>query len=276
MIVLAHVSDPHFDGGTRSAKRARRVMDFINGLPGHIDAILVTGDIADYGQPAEYEQARTTLISTVPLLSCPGNHDERSAYRADYLQEPGLPEDSAAPINRVHKVGDAVVAMCDSSVPGHPEGMLSDETLVWLQGVLDDAPPSAPIFIAFHHPPVLLYSPIVDPIRQHSVDRLADLVAGDNRIVALLCGHAHTSAVTTFAGVPLLVAPSVTSVLGPSWEGDDGPTGDPVVDYHVSPAVAFHVLDDDGRITTHFRTIPKPSARDRRGFRRSAHHGRHS
>ncbi|NMN96514.1 metallophosphoesterase [Antrihabitans stalactiti] len=264
MLVLAHVSDPHFDGSTRSVKRASRVMKYLNGLPGRLDAILVTGDIADSGRTEQYRQARSVFNANIPILSCPGNHDDRTAFARDFLGEP-----NDGPINRVHMIGDALIAMCDSSIPCRPEGLLDDETLTWLESVIDDAPPTAPILIAFHHPPVQLFSPIVDPIRLRSAQRLADLIKRTPRVAGLFCGHAHTSAVSTFAGVPIVVGPSITSVLGPEWEGDDI-TSDPVVDYGVPPSLAFHVLDDDGRLTTHFRTIPKPGSGKGRGFHRSA------
>ena len=51
MFVFAHLSDVHLDLGSRALERTRRVMDYLRGLP--IDAILVTGDIADHGAAAE-------------------------------------------------------------------------------------------------------------------------------------------------------------------------------------------------------------------------------
>ena len=247
MIVLAHVSDPHFDADPRNAQRVDGVFAYINSLPNPPDAVLVTGDITDHGTAQEYAQARESLRSDLPILLCPGNHDERGAYRVGLLDE----DASTAPINRVHNIAGAVVAMADSTLPGEAGGKLAPETIDWLRSVLDDAPEDAPIFIAFHHPPTRLFSPIVDSMQLDDDGALADLVSSDDRIAALLCGHAHTSAVTTFAGVPLLVGSSVSSVLGPDWEGKE----QPVIDYEIQPSLAFHVLDDDGRLTTHFRVI---------------------
>lgn len=66
MITFAHLSDTHFDGGDRSSERAARVMAYLNRLP--LDSVLVTGDIADHGMAAEYEQARTIMSSAHPML----------------------------------------------------------------------------------------------------------------------------------------------------------------------------------------------------------------
>ncbi|MFD0788746.1 metallophosphoesterase, partial [Micromonospora azadirachtae] len=85
MLVIAHLSDTHLDSHPRSAERTARVMDHLNGLPRPVDAILVTGDIADHGEVAEYELAARLLASPTPVLLCPGNHDVRAAYRKGLL-----------------------------------------------------------------------------------------------------------------------------------------------------------------------------------------------
>ena len=75
-------------------------------------------------------------------------------------------------------------------------------------------------------------------------------------MAALLCGHAHTGAATTFSGRPLLVAPGIKSTLLLPWEYEaDSPDTDVCVDLRLPPALAFHVLDDSGRLTTHFRVL---------------------
>jgi Icc protein len=71
------------------------------------------------------------------------------------------------------------------------------------------------------------------------------------QVVAVLCGHAHTPAATTFAGRPLLAAPGVVSTLRFPWE-----PGDAVLDHDLPPALAYHVIDDDRGVTTHYRAVP--------------------
>jgi len=246
MLLLAHVSDVHLDGSAVRAERARRVAAYLAALPRPVDAVLLTGDIADHGRPEEYAEARE-LIGALPgpVLTCPGNHDVRAAYRSGLLGRPA----ADGPVNEAHRVGGAVIAMCDSSVPGRPEGYLDDATLTWLDEVIGGAPEGAPVFVCFHHPPVALHSTYVDPIRQFGEERLAAVIGRHERVVALLCGHAHTPAATTFAGRPLLVAPGVVSTLRLPWERDDP------LDYDLPPAIAFHVLGDDGRLTTHYRVV---------------------
>jgi 3',5'-cyclic AMP phosphodiesterase CpdA len=226
--------------------RAHRVLDFLDSMLTPVDALLVTGDLADHGTEAEYEEVRALLAGfSPPMLLCPGNHDARGAYRKVLLGEPASEE----PINRVHDLLGVRVVMCDSVVPGRDAGRLSDDTLDWLAGVLTATPASIPVLVAMHHPPVLLHSPLIDEIRQYDGERLAALVEQHPQVVALLCGHAHTPAATTFAGRPLLVAPAVATTLRlPQETVIDLDAGMP-------PALAFHVLDDAARLTTHYRLV---------------------
>ncbi|NRQ33025.1 phosphodiesterase [Nonomuraea sp. NN258] len=245
MIVIAHVSDIHLDGTVRAAERTNLVMRYLDRLDHDFDAVLVTGDIADHGRPEEYEEARKLLTSRHPVLVCPGNHDVREHYRQAFLgQEP-----APGPINQVHTTDRAIYAICDSSIPGRHDGHLDEETITWLAGVL--AASDRPVFIAFHHPPVTLHIPFIDEIRLHRAEPLAELVAGYPNVAAVLVGHAHAAAATTFAGKPLLVAPGIASGLILPWEGDY------VADPGFPPSIAFHLYDDEGRLTTHYRVVPR-------------------
>jgi 3',5'-cyclic AMP phosphodiesterase CpdA len=248
MIVIAHLSDVHLDGDPRAAERTRAVMEYLENLPHDLDAVLVSGDIADHGTPAEYEEARKLLVSRHPIVVCPGNHDERAAFSSVLLGR----EPSTDPVDQVLRGDGFVLAVCDSSVPGAHDGFIADSTLAWLDGILAEAAPT-PVLVAFHHPPVPLHTPYVDEIRQFGEERLAALADRHPHLTAFLCGHAHTAAATTFAGRPLLVAPGVVSTLRLPWETQTDP------DHHVHldepPAVAFHVLGDDGRLTTHYRVV---------------------
>ncbi|MGW0805071.1 metallophosphoesterase [Nonomuraea sp. NPDC002799] len=247
MIVIAHLSDIHIGATARSIDRADAVMRYLDALPGDLDAVLVTGDIADHGLAEEYEQARKLLTSRHPVLVGPGNHDVRAEFRRSLLGEDPAP----GPVNQVLRTAKAVYAMCDSSIPGENAGHLEDETLTWLEGVLAES--DLPVFVAFHHPPVLLHSPLIDGIRLHRHERLEELVAAHPNVPAVLVGHAHTAAATTFAGRPLLVGPGVVSTLTLPWEG--GTTFGTCTDYDLPPSIAFHVLDGGGRMTTHYRVI---------------------
>ncbi|MET9730704.1 phosphodiesterase [Streptomyces sp. NPDC006458] len=250
MLVLAHISDLHLDGTTRASERAERVRDHLWGLPGRVDALLVTGDIADHGAESEYEEAARVLglrdgDAPFPVLTCPGNHDSRAPYREALLGEPA----AEGPVNSVRVLDGAAVLMCDSSIPGEDGGALDDETYDWIETTLDGLDADLPALLAFHHPPIALHHPLPDSYRLGDPDRLAALLERRPRIAGLITGHAHTPAAGSFAGRPVLVGPGVTWTLRLPWEGEQ------VADRDAPVGLAFHVLDDAGGLTTHFRVV---------------------
>lgn len=244
MLTLAHVSDIHIDGSPRSVERARAVMRHLEDLPGPLDAVIVTGDIADHGTAEEYTTARELLASRYPTVVCPGNHDVRPAFR-----EILLGQDGDGPVNQVLRLDGLTVALCDSSVPGRPEGVLEDETIAWLETVLAESP-ATPVIVGMHHPAVALGIPYVDTIGLREPERLEKVLRRHPQVVAVLAGHAHTPASTTFAGLPLIVAPGVVSTaLLPQEYASPDPR-----DFDLPPQIAVHVFDD-GRLTTHMRLV---------------------
>jgi Icc protein len=238
-MLLVQVSDLHLDGSPRRRQRAARVMAYVNRLSG-VDAVLVSGDIADHGRAAEYEEAAELLASPHRVLTCPGNHDVRGPYESVLRGR----SPSGGAVNEVHDVAGLRIAMCDSSVPGRPEGRLDAETLTWLDGVLD----GRPALVCFHHPPVPMRQPMLDAILLTEPGPLAALLDRHPEVLAVLTGHAHTAAASTFAGRPCLVAPGVVSTLRlPAERAGD-------LDYDLPPAVALHLIED-GLLTTHFRAV---------------------
>ncbi|GII63311.1 3',5'-cyclic adenosine monophosphate phosphodiesterase CpdA [Sphaerisporangium krabiense] len=246
MITLAHVSDVHIDGSPRSVERTERVVRHVSRLAGPIDAVLVTGDIADHGAADEYEIARELLRFPYPSIVCPGNHDSRAEFRKVFL---GEASGGAEPVDQVLQVGDVTVALCDSSVPGRNEGRLEDGTLRWLAGVLGAAP--GPVLIGMHHQPVPVAIPYVDEIGLLEPERLEELVRAHPRVAGVLVGHAHTAAATTFAGRPVYVAPGVASQALLPQES----AAMPPLSFDMPPGFALHMLSGDGRLTTHARVV---------------------
>ncbi|AQS66931.1 phosphodiesterase [Streptomyces pactum] len=250
MLVLAHISDLHLDGSARATERAERVRDRLRRLPGPVDALLVTGDIADHGTEEEYEEAARVLglrdgTAPFPVLTCPGNHDSRAPYRKALL---GLPS-AEGPVNEARVFDGGAVLMCDSSIPGSDEGELDEETYGWIEATLDELGAERPALLAFHHPPTAVHHPLPDSCRLRHPERLAALLKRRPSIAGLITGHAHTPAATVFAGRPLVVGPGVTWTLRLPWEGDR------IADRDAPVGLAYHVLDDTGRLTSHFRTV---------------------
>ena len=250
MIVIAHLSDTHIDGGQRSSERTRAVMDYLESLPYDLDAVLVTGDIADHALPAEYEQARSLLTSRHPVVICPGNHDERAAFRQFLLGQPP----SAAPVNQVHHTADFVIALCDSSVPGKDEGFLEDETLAWLEDVLAQAPADARTR-SLPPPADLAARPLHrrrPPVRSRAPRRADGPPPQPRGLPVRARPHAggdHLRRTPTAGGT------GSGSTLRLPWEQHTHP--EDYVHLDQPPALAFHVWDDEGRLTTHYRCVTR-------------------
>jgi 3',5'-cyclic-AMP phosphodiesterase len=243
VITLAHVSDVHIDSGERNAARTTRVVEYLAALPGRVDAVVISGDLTQEGRPVDYAVLREILAPLdVPVLCCPGNHDERGAFRAGMLGGEG-----AEPVNQAHEVAGASILLCDSLVPGSDAGRLGPETLSWLDAALLHA--DGPAFVVLHHPPVAVGIPELDRIRLQDPDGLAAVLARHPRVAGVLCGHAHSGAASTFAGIPVRVAPGVKSTTLLPWEH----TGDPT-DLDLPVGLAFHLFDD-GVLTTHYRSL---------------------
>jgi 3',5'-cyclic AMP phosphodiesterase CpdA len=243
MLRIAHVSDIHIGATPQSVERTERVIRYLSRLPVPVDAVILTGDVADHGTVEEYEIARDLLSPLEPLVVCPGNHDSRTEFRKVLLGEQG-----DGPVNQVLRLPEVTIALCDSSIPGRPDGLLDEETLAWLDDVL--ATSQVPVLVGMHHPPIALGVPYVDEIRLGEPHRLEEVLRRRPRAVAVLAGHAHTAASGTFAGLPLRVAPGVISTLLLPVES----TERAAVDYDQPPAISLHVYDD-GRLVTHTRVI---------------------
>jgi len=247
MKLLAQISDLHVDGSERAAERVARVMDALRSLAEPPAALLVTGDIADSGTEAQYAEVLQLTEAPFPVYFCPGNHDDRAAFRRVLLGEQAEPDQPQGPVNQAHRLGDLTVLMCDSTLPGKNEGLLDPGTLAWIEEELETVGPEQSALLAFHHPPVSVYMPMLDTMLLQNPDELADVLTRHPEVVGVVNGHAHTAAASVLAGRPVQLCPGVASTARLPAQG-----GGPVVDLEDAPGIAYHCVD--GRqLTTHFR-----------------------
>ena len=248
MFVIAHLSDPHLDGTEEARQRLRRITSYLREFQRPVDVVLVTGDLADHALPAEYDELAAELEIGLPVLVLPGNHDASAPLRlgmAAYVDSPG----AGHPVHQVRDVGGARFVLVDSSVPGEDHGLLSAESLGWLDGVLRE-PVDGPLFVAFHHPPFVVGHPVMDAIMMQSRDAFEEVLR-DKPITALLAGHIHDAIATTFAGHPLLVAPGVRSSVPLPFEPP--PPAEHLVDLTAHPGLALHIHTPDAPLKTLYR-----------------------
>ena len=239
--VVAHLSDSHVGAGPQAPQRLRRALDHLARCDPHPDVVVLSGDVTDHGLDEEYAELVAVLGGVrEPLVVCPGNHDVRDAY-----------ERHLGPTETVRDVGPYRVVALDSLVSAPPggridHGELTDDSLALLDRALGGGRPT---LVVLHHPPVPLHVGLMDPIRLRDPQRLeAVLRRHPGTVVAVLVGHAHTMAATTFAGVPVLVGGGLVSTV----PTDAEPL--PVLDLDQPPSFALHLLEDD-HLVTHWRVL---------------------
>jgi len=84
-VLVAQLSDLHICAeweGVDPALQVERVVEAIRTLPNPVDAVVVTGDLADDGGAENYRRARQLLERLgAPFHVLPGNHDDRRRLR---------------------------------------------------------------------------------------------------------------------------------------------------------------------------------------------------
>ena len=221
---IAHVSDTHLlAGGARqfgaidTSERLRPALERLTRLDPAPQAIIVTGDLADLGEPAAYRELRSLMEPIAEQLGAQviwviGNHDERPAYAAELFGEEVGAEDTQ---DRVYEVDGLRVISLDTTVPGYHHGELRQEQLTWLAEILA-TPAEHGTILALHHPPIPVpMVPAASIIELLDQDRLAAVLEGSD-VVSILGGHFHYSSHSTFAGIPVSVAAATCYLEDPA------------------------------------------------------------
>lgn len=241
MTTIAHLSDTHLDASPHRTRRLERAVAELQLLP-HLDALVITGDLADNGLRQEYTAFFAALPVGIPTIVMTGNHDKRSALAPFLGAEP-----SEEPINGTLSVAGGTIVALDSLIPGDDAGRLDACTLAFAQEAIDAA--DGWVLLAMHHPSVPVGHPVMDQYGLLNGDELAELIAANPTVVGCLTGHVHSALATTFAGRPMLGAPGIVSTMR------IGGQSDPIADENASPGFAIHTVSDGGHISTLFRYL---------------------
>jgi 3',5'-cyclic AMP phosphodiesterase CpdA len=223
----------------------RQAVDTIQCLAQRPDAVVLTGDLTDFGREEEYAHLRRLLAPlTMPLYFMPGNHDDREQMRRSfpdhiYLGSVGFVQYSVA-------VGALQLIALDTVVPGASHGSLCDERLQWLEDTLDQYR-DRPTIIAMHHPPFQTLIGHMDQIGLlNGATELEKLVAKYPNVERVICGHLHRSIQVRFGGSIAMTAPSPAHqvCLDLSPNAPSAWTLEP-------PGFVNHALSDANQISSH-------------------------
>ena len=186
-------------------------------------AVIITGDLTDFGHVEEYLHLRELLQPlTMPVYLMAGNHDHREHLREafpdhDYLGQQGF-------LQYHQMVGPLHLLALDTSKPGCSDGALCKERLNWLAGQLDRLQ-GEPVVVAMHHPPFRTLIGHMDEIGlTEGADELDALLRRHPNVERVICGHLHRAIEVRFGGTLASISPApahqVTLNLDPEAESN--------------------------------------------------------
>lgn len=194
-------------GRLDTAPYLKRAVETIVRCPQPPTALVLTGDLTDFGRAAEYAHLRALLADLpCPYFLLPGNHDEAQTLREAFADHPYL--GTSGPVNYSVPVGHLQLIALDTTVPGHSHGALDADRLAWLARELDQAR-HRPVVIAMHHPPFTTLIGHMDKIGLlEGREALERLVARHPNIERIICGHLHRAIDVRFGGTIASTAPA--------------------------------------------------------------------
>jgi 3',5'-cyclic-AMP phosphodiesterase len=223
---IVQLSDTHFleDGEEAEGGFSYDTAEAFDAVHAHVDGaskadlVVITGDIADHGRPAQYQRAASAFERFVaPVNTCPGNHDQDAAFTVGMgrpqigtsrVIEAGawsfLFVDSNAGVMVPHESGRHVDPT-DYSDRLHRNGALGERESTWIRDMCTAA--STPnVFVWVHHPPEPPIGMIDEPeYAQEWRSLLIDLPM----IKGFGGGHTHWPAEYEFEGRPVHLCPAL-------------------------------------------------------------------
>src|SRR5258706_8618456 len=116
-------------GMVDTAGMLRDAVAHLNRLDPKPDAVVITGDLADGGEPVAYAHLREILADLKPRwFVTPGNHDKLPEFRSAFADQAYLPADGEFIQYVIDDYPLRLVAV-HSVIPGRTDGKVVDEQL---------------------------------------------------------------------------------------------------------------------------------------------------
>ncbi|GAB7080496.1 phosphodiesterase [Megalodesulfovibrio paquesii] len=218
LFLIAHISDLHIKlpgrlayGRVDIAAGLVQCLETLARLPQQPDAVLLTGDLTDFGRPEEYDHLLELLTATpLPMYPVPGNHDQRAALAAAFARHgrplPVSPESEF--LQYSCDIGPLRLLALDTLIPGAAAGGLCPARLAWLARELARTP-RRPTVLAMHHPPMHTFIGHMDDIGfVEGLDGLRTLLIAHPQVELVACGHLHRLIAGQCGGRRVLTAPA--------------------------------------------------------------------
>ena len=216
-------------------------------LPQAPVAVLVTGDLTDYGSAGEYAHLRALLAPLAcPVYLLPGNHDDRAALRRAFPEHGWMRQSGDDFLQYAVDLGGLRLVVLDTSVTKAPQGELDTAHLDWLDAALAEDR-TTPTLVAMHHPPFATFVGHMDEIGlQRGGREFGAVIARHPQVERIVCGHLHRSIQTRFAGTIAMTAPSTAHAVTLDFAADA-----PVEFAMEPPGYLVHAWSETGQVVSH-------------------------
>jgi 3',5'-cyclic AMP phosphodiesterase CpdA len=216
------------------------------------ERIVITGDLAHHGTPAEYARLRAALEGCpLPVHLMIGNHDRRDAF-ADAF--PDTPLTLEGHVQQVIDTGDTRLILLDTVDEGRHGGILCDARLAWLDAALAGAE-GRRTAVFTHHPPMSVGFAAMDAIGLANRAEFLALLRHRASTCQIVSGHLHRTVSGAAGGI------ATTILKSPCHQS---PIMQPGMDEHASidepGAYGILYLDDEG-IVVHSEDFDVPGRR---------------
>jgi 3',5'-cyclic AMP phosphodiesterase CpdA len=229
----------------------QQAVQSVLGLNQPAHAVVITGDLVDFGRADEYAHLRSLIEPLhMPVYLLPGNHDDRDALRAAFADHAYLPR--SGPIQYTVNLGPIDLVAIDTLAPQKSHGSLCAERLQWLEQQLGAG--HKPVIIAMHHPPFATAIGHMDRIGllegQAQFARIVRMHT--HRIARIICGHLHRNIDVVFEG-------TMASTCGsPAHQVDLDLSSDAASAFRLEPpSFKLHVWHGDTGLVSHTALIGK-------------------
>ena len=252
-MLIAQITDIHLGFETNNpAEFNRRRLDQTLGrlaaMTPRPELMIASGNLADAGDDGvSYKRLRAALARfPIPTLFCMGNHDSRDAFTRYF------PEVPTADGFVQYAVEDwpLRILVIDTLEEGRHSGGFCETRAAWLRDRFAEAP-DRPTLLVLHHPPIESgLSWMTENPDAEWVLRLRAIVAAQDNIVAMICGHLHRPVMTQWAGTRLMVCPSTAPQVALDLEAIDPelPDGRPMI-VADPPGYAIHWWNGEGLVS---------------------------
>ena len=255
-MLLAQITDTHLKTGGKlaygkvdTATALSNSVAHLNALTPRPEAVIITGDLADMGRPEAYGLFCEIVSDlAMPYYVIPGNHDEIGAFCDAFRDHSYLPGDGHFQHYAIEDHAVRLVGL-DTTVHGHPHGLLCSERLEWLDQTLAEFPEKSTL-IFMHHPPFLTGIAHMDRQNCRNAQGLNEVIRRHTQVVRITCGHVHRPMQILWAGVCAGIAPGTSHSVALDLNLDGPPAF--VLE---PPACQLFYQTGDGNLVSHLSFI---------------------